>query len=233
MSSKSPSKREVTTSADGSPTIWVPSLDEHYHSIHGALTESKHVFIENGLKRTISELKARPRLADGSDIRILEVGLGTALNARLSFDFAQQSDIQLHYDALEKFPLTEAESILLAQSGMTDELPFLTAPPEVPTKLDGGVFTLLEQDLITFDAPSNFYDLIYFDAFAPSAQPELWTLSVFEKMFQTISPGGSLVTYCAKGDVKRAMKAAGFFVQKLPGPPRKREMTRAQKPQWT
>lgn len=218
-----PSHRELKVSADGSATLWVPELDEHYHSIHGALTESLHVFITHGLQATAE------RMPKEETIHILEVGLGTALNARLSFNFAKAQGRTLHYDALEKYPLTASEAEQLAHAGMEQELPFLTAPHQEPVIMEGGTFTLLIDDLRNFKTGGPSYDLIYFDAFAPSAQPELWTQSIFEAMYAALRPGGSLVTYCAKGTVKRAMKAVGFTVEALPGPPRKREMTRARK----
>lgn len=212
-------ERHITTSRDGSTTIWVPGLDEHYHSIHGALTESLHVFIEAGLKA----LSARP-------VRILEVGLGTALNARLTFDHAQANQIEVQYTALEKFPLNPEEIHQLGKAGMAEEMPFLSAPVgECIALAPGFYFTLLAEDVKAYAGEAESVDLIYFDAFAPSAQPDLWTEAVFENMYRLLSPGGVLVTYCAKGSVKRAMKAAGFEVERLPGPPRKREMTRAWK----
>jgi tRNA U34 5-methylaminomethyl-2-thiouridine-forming methyltransferase MnmC len=212
-------ERHITQSADGSTTLWVPGLDEHYHSIHGALTESQHVFIEAGLKAIGT-----------STIRILEVGLGTALNARLTFEQAQQDGITITYDALEKFPLTKEEIEAIGLQGMGKEAPFLSATPGASTQLtEQFTFRLLVEDLKTFDGEQGSYDLIYFDAFAPSAQPDLWTDAVFENMYGLLKPGGALVTYCAKGAVKRSMKAAGFEVEALPGPPRKREMTRAWK----
>lgn len=212
-------ERHITQSADGSTTLWVPGLDEHYHSIHGALTESQHVFIEAGLKAIGT-----------STIRILEVGLGTALNARLTFEQAQQDGITITYDALEKFPLTKEEIEAIGLQGMGKEAPFLSTTPGASTQLtEQFTFRLLVEDLKTFDGEKGSYDLIYFDAFAPSAQPDLWTDAVFENMYGLLKPGGALVTYCAKGAVKRSMKAAGFEVEALPGPPRKREMTRAWK----
>ena len=215
MSKASP--RSITTSADGSATLWVPALDEHYHSIHGALTESNHVFIDAGLHAL-----SKPTL------RILEVGLGTALNARLTYEASAGREV--HYTALEKFPLNEEEILALSESGMEAEALFLRIPPDEPTALrDDFHFELRTTDLRLFTAPDGSFDLIYFDAFAPSAQPELWTDDIFRNMFQVLAPGGALVTYCAKGVVKRSMKAAGFEVEALLGPPRKREMTRAWK----
>lgn len=212
-------ERHITQSADGSTTLWVPGLDEHYHSIHGALTESQHVFIEAGLKAI-----------GKSTVRILEVGLGTALNARLTLDQAQQDGTTIIYDALEKFPLTKEEIAAVGLQGMSKEAPFLSATPGASTQIaEQFTFRLLVEDLKTFEGEQGSYDLIYFDAFAPSAQPDLWTDAVFENMYGLLKPGGALVTYCAKGAVKRSMKAAGFEVEALPGPPRKREMTRAWK----
>lgn len=212
-------ERHITQSADGSTTLWVPGLDEHYHSIHGALTESQHVFIEAGLKAIAK-----------SNIRILEVGLGTALNARLTFDQAQLDGRTIWYDALEKFPLTKEEVEAVGLQGMSKEVPFLTATPGALTQItEQFTFRLLVEDMKNFEGEQGSYDLIYFDAFAPSAQPDLWTDAVFENMYGLLKPGGALVTYCAKGVVKRSMKAAGFEVEALPGPPRKREMTRAWK----
>jgi tRNA U34 5-methylaminomethyl-2-thiouridine-forming methyltransferase MnmC len=212
-------ERHITQSADGSTTLWVPGLDEHYHSIHGALTESQHVFIEAGLKAIGT-----------SNVRILEVGLGTALNARLTLDQAQQDGLTIGYDALEKFPLTKEEIEAISLQGMSKEAPFLSATSGVVTQIaEQFTFRLLVEDVKTFEGEQGSYDLIYFDAFAPSAQPDLWTDAIFENMFRLLKPGGALVTYCAKGVVKRSMKAAGFEVEALPGPPRKREMTRAWK----
>jgi tRNA U34 5-methylaminomethyl-2-thiouridine-forming methyltransferase MnmC len=212
-------ERHITQSADGSTTLWVPGLDEHYHSIHGALTESQHVFIEAGLKAIGT-----------SNVRILEVGLGTALNARLTLDQALQDGRAIAYDALEKFPLTKEEIEAVGLQGMSNEAPFLSATSGVVTQIaEQFTFRLLVEDVKTFEGEQGSYDLIYFDAFAPSAQPDLWTDAIFENMFRLLKPGGALVTYCAKGVVKRSMKAAGFEVEALPGPPRKREMTRAWK----
>lgn len=211
-------ERHITTSSDGSTTIWVPGLDEHYHSIHGARTESQHVFIDAGLKATAAQ-----------PVRILEVGLGTALNAQLTFATAKELGMEVLYHAIEKFPITPEEAKALGEAGMQGALPYLLATPNVPVKVGNSSFTLLVEDLRRFTAEKGAYDLIYFDAFAPSAQPELWSDAIFENMYDLLSKGGILTTYCAKGVVKRSMKAAGFEVEALPGPPRKREMTRAWK----
>jgi tRNA U34 5-methylaminomethyl-2-thiouridine-forming methyltransferase MnmC len=176
------------------------------------------VFIEAGLKSTT----VRP-------LRILEVGLGTALNAQLTFETAKELGIEVHYTALEKFPITHEEADALSEAGMRGALPFLLAPQNERIHFGASSFNLIVEDLRTFRAEKGAFDLIYFDAFAPSAQPELWSDGVFENMYRVLATGGVLTTYCAKGVVKRSMKAAGFEVEALPGPPRKREMTRAWK----
>jgi tRNA U34 5-methylaminomethyl-2-thiouridine-forming methyltransferase MnmC len=209
--------RNFTTSSDGSLTIWVPELDEHYHSIHGALTESQHVFIDAGLLAF-----------DKEEVSILEVGLGTALNARLTLE--QKGERNIHYFALEKFPLNVEEVNEIEALGHQKEAKILKVGAGKPTTIETGfTFELSTEDLRNFKTDKPSFDLIYFDAFAPSAQPELWSEEVFRAMYNALLPGGALVTYCAKGVVKRTMKSVGFEVEALPGPPRKREMTRAWK----
>jgi tRNA U34 5-methylaminomethyl-2-thiouridine-forming methyltransferase MnmC len=209
------SPRNFTTSSDGSLTIWVPELDEHYHSIHGAITESQHVFIDAGLMAL-----------DMEEISILEVGLGTALNARLTLE--QKGSRSIRYFALEKFPLNDEEVNKIETLGHDTEAKLLKVGAGKPTMIETGfTFELSTEDLRNFNTDEPSFDLIYFDAFAPSAQPELWSEEVFQAMYDALLPGGALVTYCAKGVVKRTMKSVGFEVEALPGPPRKREMTRA------
>lgn len=211
------SPRNFTTSSDGSLTIWVPELDEHYHSIHGAITESQHVFIDAGLMAIEKE-----------EISILEVGLGTALNARLTLE--QKGGRSIRYFALEKFPLNDEEIYEIKTLGHDTEAILLKVDAGKPTTIETGfTFELSTEDLRNFKTDAPSFDLIYFDAFAPSAQPELWSEEVFRAMYNALLPGGALVTYCAKGVVKRTMKSVGFEVEALPGPPRKREMTRAWK----
>ena len=212
-----PSSRNFTTSADGSLTIWVPKLDEHYHSIHGALTESQRVFIDAGLNAIQKK-----------EIHLLEVGLGTALNARLTCE--QRKEKQIHYLALEKFPLNKEEIQKVRETGSHKEAEILSIQPGQPVEIEPGfTFELSTIDVKVFNKPQPTFDLVYFDAFAPSAQPELWTQEVFQSLFDAMNSGGALVTYCAKGSVKRTLKKVGFQVEALPGPPCKREMTRAWK----
>jgi tRNA U34 5-methylaminomethyl-2-thiouridine-forming methyltransferase MnmC len=217
--------RELRTTADGSQTIFVPQWDEHYHSIHGAIQESRHVFINNGLIPFLSE----------SVVRILEIGFGTGLNALLTAEYATQGR-SIYYEALEAYPIEDTlwQSLNYHEIANSElNLPILhRANWEISEEVLPN-FTLKKRsgflETITFE--ESFFDLIYFDAFAPGAQPELWTPFIFTKMYQALKPGGHLVTYCAKGSVKRAMKEVGFQVLALPGPPRKREMTKAVKPE--
>lgn len=209
-------------SKDGSSTLFAPHFDEHYHSIHGAIQESLHVFIDAGLRAFVKK-----------DIRILEMGLGTGLNAVLTA--LHKEGREIHYTGIEAFPV--ADDLLQqlnypAELGGEAEAVFqklhAMSWKEVGELLPSFMLEKLHTTLEEFTSDTA-YDLVYFDAFAPSAQLELWSLEIFQKMFSLMNAGGVLVTYCAKGDVRRAMIAAGFRVEKIPGPPGKREMLRAWK----
>jgi len=215
-------KRTLTKTADGSYTLYVPELDEHYHSIHGALQEAKHVFIQHGLEP----------IKDRSSIRVLEMGLGTALNAYLSYQWARKNNITLWYSGVEAYPVEgEIISTCLKEIGVNQvqDLHFFSEFVYGSTRgLDS--FTL--EPIHAFWADINFkeaYDVVFYDAFGPRAQSELWTLANFQIAFDALKPGGTLVTYCAKGQVKRDLKSVGFTVVSRPGPPGKREMTVATK----
>jgi len=221
-------KREVRETKDGSKTLYIEALDEHYHSFHGALQESLHVFIKNGLRESHQ-----------NPLSILEVGLGTGLNALLTCtegEVKSEGSPKISYESLEAYPLaeeewkaTQYEDLTESPNGPAIYNQIHTCPWEEPIELKPHFqFTKRHTKLQDFETHKKF-DLIYYDAFAPSAQPELWTESIFKKLFALTVPGGFLVTYCAKGQVKRNMKAAGYIVKALPGPPGKREMTRAQK----
>ncbi|AEV34097.1 hypothetical protein Oweho_3145 [Owenweeksia hongkongensis DSM 17368] len=219
--------REIVQTNDSSSTLYVPGLEQHYHSMHGAMQESMHVFIDAGF-----------RLFESADkpVHILEIGLGTALNALLTYFEAKKLNLKVDYTALEKYPLSMDEMLLLNYGSLLDTKEakrILTDLHQIKWEEKIAVtdfFSLrkFETDIKIYSAKEE-YDLIYFDAFAPSAQPDLWTLEVFEHMYASLKPGGTLVTYCVKGDVRRTMKAAGFEVEKIPGPPGKREMARARK----
>lgn len=208
---------------DGSFTLtWG---EEHYHSMHGAVQESTHVFIKAGLEH-----------AGKAHVDVLEVGLGTGLNLLLTWIRCLEGKITASYHALETRPLgaeqlhalRHAED--LAWPGLHEPfVTLMTGPRDVWQEAIGGLrFKVSGTDVRAFDEQACC-DVIYFDAFAPRYQPELWTEDVFRRMHRALRPGGVLVTYCAKGDVRRAMIAAGFSVERLPGPPGKREMSRATK----
>jgi tRNA U34 5-methylaminomethyl-2-thiouridine-forming methyltransferase MnmC len=215
-------KRTLTKTADGSYTLYVPELDEHYHSMHGALQEANHVFIQHGLEP----------IKDRTSIRVLEMGLGTALNAYLSYQWARKNNITLWYSGVEAYPVEgEIITTCLKEIGVNQvqDLRFFSEFVYGSTQgLDS--FTL--DPIHAFWADINFkeaYDVVFYDAFGPRAQSELWTLANFQIAFDALKPGGTLVTYCAKGQVKRDLKSIGFTVESRPGPPGKREMTVATK----
>lgn len=218
--------REIVTTKDSSSTLFVPGLDQHYHSMHGAMQESMHVFIEAGLHLFKDKGKAN----------ILEIGLGTGLNALLTALEAERLNLSIDYTALEKYPLSIDEMLQLnygelLQGAETKRLLTELHQLKWGEKLELSSFFLLQKLEIDFKdyQEKEVHDLIYFDAFAPSAQPDLWTVDIFTSMYNSLKPGGKLVTYCVKGDVRRNMKSAGFEVEKIPGPPGKREMARAWK----
>jgi tRNA U34 5-methylaminomethyl-2-thiouridine-forming methyltransferase MnmC len=220
-------ERMIQITADGSHTIAIPTMRVTYHSIYGAIQESIHVFIESGLK---------PLLYDHETIHIFEMGFGTGLNALLSLQYALQHDQKIYYYTVELVPLQlhEYTSLNYAAQLENDLLQsYFVHMHESAWEKDITIhplFTLhkTNQSLLHLSTSQPF-NLIYFDAFAPNAQPELWTQEVFEKMFHLLTEQGILVTYCSKGDVRRAMSAAGFTIEKLSGPPGKREMMRALK----
>lgn len=218
-------KLELRKTADGSNTLYVPELDEHYHSFHGALQEAQHVFIKNGLLNQ-----------EKKSIRILEVGFGTGLNALLTACEAVRSTYTIDYIGVEAYPVkTELMRKMDYGSLITDD--------NIALFLEQIIFaewgqcnkihskfklTKLEQRIEDTECDKKF-DLIYFDAFGPCAQAEMWDISILKKMHSFLNLNGELVTYCAKGQFKRDLKSAGFEVFNLPGPPGKREMVRAQK----
>ncbi|HEY3404991.1 MAG TPA: tRNA (5-methylaminomethyl-2-thiouridine)(34)-methyltransferase MnmD [Ohtaekwangia sp.] len=213
---------EIIVTKDGSHSLLNTELNETYHSVHGALQESIYVFIKNGLDPAIQK--------NPDSLSILEVGFGTGLNALLTLQRAQQVTSKIQYTTLEAFPLTEdiwsrlnyAESLRLQEHfNQLHRAPWNVESSILPN------FQLLKIDktLQTVDLNST-YDLIYFDAFAPSKQPEMWTLDVLGKVVNLMKPAGIFVTYCAKGQLKRDLKSLGLNIETLPGPPGKKEMVR-------
>lgn len=222
-------ERSIIITKDGSHTIAIPEMQVTYHSHHGAIQESLHVFIRAGLQ------PITPR--HDAIIRIFEMGFGTGLNALLTLTETEQTQQHIHYTTVEKFPLsiTEVAGLNYCQQLNRPDLQTVFEKmheceweKEIPVT---NRFTLkkCQTNLIELVIQQPVH-LVYFDAFAPTAQPELWTKEIFEHVYSWMEPGGILVTYCSKGDVRRAMQAAGFRIEKLTGPPGKREMVRATKP---
>lgn len=215
-------KRELRLTADGSPTLYVPELDETYHSMHGSVQEAHHVFIQNGLAHMSAVSK---------QLNILEIGFGTGLNALLTAQFAKENALSVKYVGLEAYPVEEEiwkEINYLDDAELKAFYTQLMALPFGETHAFDTHFTLSKATFhIQKWTSSEKFDLIYYDAFGPKAQPEMWAPAIFEKLFQLMKPGAALVTYCAQGQFKRDLKHLGLKVEGLPGPPGKREMTRA------
>lgn len=209
-------KREVIQTADGSFTLFISEVDETYHSKHGAVQESMHVFIENGLFHI-----------NKKEIRILEVGLGTGLNAFLTLQHATQ---KIGYCALEPYPLPKEilEELSKSKSNQLEMKFHLSTPNEWISIHEQFSFARMEMGLEAFQSEEKF-DLIYYDAFGPRVEPGLWTLARMQQCYDLLNEGGVFVTYCAKGEVRRNLQAAGFVVERLAGPPGKREMLRAKR----
>jgi tRNA U34 5-methylaminomethyl-2-thiouridine-forming methyltransferase MnmC len=218
-------RREIITTSDGSTTIHLPDWDENYHSKHGAIQEAKHVFIENGLS-----------LFKDKSIAILEIGFGTGLNAFITFLESKKLNIAADYVGVEAYPISSEEILSMnyvnelnakAENQIFEQMH--TCNWEEKTILsDMFCLTKRKQFFADIEDIAQF-DLIYFDAFGYRVQPELWSTEIFQKMYNALKPNGVLVTYAARGVVKRSMIEVGFTVEKLPGPPGKREMFRATK----
>ena len=212
---------------DGSHSIYSEKFGVSYHSKYGAIEETQHVFINAALK-----FKAVIQ----QYISILEIGFGTGLNAFATFSEAKKSDLIIKYTAVEAYPISIQQAEQLNNSDLIESkenadlfLKLHQQPWNIPFQLNDQ-FTI-EKVLKKFQEIEykNQFDIIYFDAFAPNAQPELWSDEMLAKMFEALLPEGILVTYCAKGEVKRSLKRVGFTIESLPGPTGKREMTRAVK----
>jgi tRNA U34 5-methylaminomethyl-2-thiouridine-forming methyltransferase MnmC len=210
--------------SDGSHSLFVRSLNETYHSRHGAMQESQWVFIKHGLDHAYQN--AGPR--------IHEVGFGTGLNALLAMRWAEEHQVHVHFTTLETnvLSLELAEQLNYASSEQERSV-FLNihAAPWNQDVVITPHFTLHKAlREVQSEVSDSQYDVIFFDAFGPPTQPEMWTPAIFQRMFNALKPGGILVTYCAKGQVRRDMQSEGFTVERMPGPPGKREMLRATKP---
>lgn len=214
-------KREIIETADGSKTIFIPEMNENYHSGHGAYQEAMHVFIENGIRRI-----------KGKELAIFEMGFGTGLNALLSLDEALKSDIKITYSGIEAFPVELDHALQMDyEKYVSPEAAILYKKLH---EFDWGTehvihqnfnFRKLHQKIEDHLPEISTYDIIFFDAFGPRAQSSMWELPILEKMHNMLKPDGLLVTYCAQGQFKRDLKSLGFEVFSVPGPPGKREMT--------
>ena len=211
---------EQIITADGSHTLFLPEMDEHYHSVNGAIQEAKHVYIEAGLNQCRKDT-----------IYVLEMGFGTGLNALLTALEAEKRKIKVVYTGLEKYPLS---------SEIIEKLNHSVIHPNFFHQIHSMKWGILKEitpfftlQKIQTDFEDYIYpdkqDVIYYDAFAPDKQPEVWSLELFEKLFCSMKSEGILTTYCAKGIIRRMMQQAGFSVERIPGPSGKREMLRARK----
>jgi tRNA U34 5-methylaminomethyl-2-thiouridine-forming methyltransferase MnmC len=209
---------ELQKTLTGEYTLYIPSMDETYHSRNGAISESKHVFLKEGMNRTTGNIK------------ILEVGFGTGLNALLTAQQAKKTDRKVHYHTLEPFQVPFDLTEKIGYGELTEDPTLFTqmheAQWETQTKVSEH-FVLLKttQKLEYINLDSDVYDVIYFDAFAPKKQPELWNEKIFTKLYKATKPGGILTTYSAAGQLKRDLKAAGYTIENPPGANGKREMT--------
>lgn len=210
--------------ADGSHTLFVPHLNEHYHSVNGAIQEANHVFLDAGLHECRK-----------NEVSVFEVGLGTGLNALLTALYAEKYQKIIRYTSIEAFPLSLDIVEKLNYASIEDtSLYHKLHEVEWESKQDiseNFILTKIEADFTSFDFSKleNQIDVIYFDAFAPDIQGAMWSQSIFDAMYSICKPDGILTTYCAKGVVRRSMQAAGFAVERIPGPLGKREMLRARK----
>jgi len=217
---------KIVETEDGSHSLYIKELDEGYHSMFGAVNESNHVFINAGLNHLSNTLK---------EINLLEIGFGTGLNAFLTMLECEKKQIKVNYYSIEPYPLP---SVIYGQLnypeilGRKDTRQFFISlhKCEWNTPLNLNKYFLLnkmKEKLESIKLPLDFYNLVYFDAFAPDVNPELWTQNIFEKIYSYMRAGSIFVTYSAKGTVRRNLQEAGFKVERIPGPKGKREMMRA------
>jgi len=218
----------IIETSDGSHSLFVRSLNETYHSRHGAMQESLWVFIKNGLASAFDFAQA------STDSRILEVGFGTGLNALLAMRWAEEHQVNVHFTTLETNVLSPELAAQLnyasSEAERSDFLKMHICAWNEDVAITPHLTLHKAQRRVQDEQAVREYDVVFYDAFGPPTQPEMWTLAIFQCMFAALKPGGIFVTYCAKGQARRDLQAAGFIVERLPGPPGKREMLRATKP---
>lgn len=252
-------EHSIILSADGSSTLKLKDFQETYHSSNGAFSEAVHIYIRNGLEQLLHRPTTSGTIRPAAEIRIFDIGLGTGLNCLLSLIWQQTAGNSpaIYYHAIEKYPIPTGETAQLNFPGyIAARLPVCentipsagpelsekdlaelfrkihAAPWETDTRIAPG-FTLhkTEADISAFQPhPDNRLCIIYYDTFSPATQPGLWETEIFRKFHEAIPAGSMLVTYCAKGTVKQNLRAAGFTVKRLPGPPGKRHIIAAGKP---
>ncbi|WCO02704.1 tRNA (5-methylaminomethyl-2-thiouridine)(34)-methyltransferase MnmD [Psychroserpens ponticola] len=233
-------QRKIITTADGSKTIQIEDWNEQYHSVHGAIQEANHVYIKQGLLFFYNEhilgvsetiCHSEPN-SESHPISILEIGFGTGLNAILTLLVSEELKLNINYCGVEAYPvsteelsqLNYAEALKIQSSAFVD---IHKSDWETSHKVTKQFRLTKQQKFFNDIVDVNCYDVIYFDAFGARVQPELWTEVIFKKMYDALKPNGVLVTYSAKGSVKRALRAVGFSIKRLEGPPGKRHMLRA------
>ncbi len=222
-------KRELRLTKDGSHSIYIPEMDEQYHSMHGSIVEAEKVYVEYGLAAESGIWN----LESGKTILLLEMGFGTGLNALLTWKYAQDHGLKITYVTIEKYPITAEELTALnyaTQLGLKQEMLQRLHEADWGKKVElDEHFSIykMQEDLREVELAQQF-DLVYFDAFAPEKQPHLWAEEVFEKLYAAMKEGGVLTTYCVKGEIRRRLQKVGFQIEKLPGPKGgKREVLRA------
>jgi len=213
----------IIETEDGSHSLYSEQFAVGYHSKYGAIQESQHVFIQAGLA---------PALANKSAVRVFEMGFGSGLNAYLSLLFSNEQQKTIYFETVESFPIPLDQASVLNYASLlegfsNDFLAFHQAPWNEPVAITPQFTLYKKSGTIQETTLSGDFDVVFFDAFAPSSQPELWETPVLEKIYEAMASGGIFVTYCAKGVVKRTLRAIGFQVEGIPGPPGKREMIRA------
>ncbi|MBC8034414.1 MAG: tRNA (5-methylaminomethyl-2-thiouridine)(34)-methyltransferase MnmD [Chitinophagaceae bacterium] len=220
-------QRQLIITNDGSHSISIPDSGISYHSMHGAIQESTHIFIDAGLKEL---LKTR------NEISIFEVGLGTGLNALLTFIATAGFPVKVYYETVETNPVEDAMVTTINYTEILGRpdlqhlfLQIHQLPWNSPQHLADNFYFYKRNADVADLIFTTTYNLVYFDAFAPDVQPELWTTEVFKKLYDALEQGGLMLTYCSKVTVRKAMEAAGFLVEKVPGPWGKREILRAVK----
>jgi len=217
-------KKHLVTTADGSSSIYIPEMDEHYHSSNGAIQEALHVFLKYGINQ-----------AEKGDLKIFELGFGTGLNALIAM-IHSSSERRINYHSIEAYPIDNelikgvnyCDLLGAKYQVVFDEMHHCAWGKEQEVTANF-ILKKIHAKIQDYELKENFYDIIFYDAFGPRAQSEMWQLAILEKMFKGLKVGGKLVTYCAQGQFKRNLKTLGFVVKAFPGPPGKREMTVGEK----